>query len=109
AEPGLYLLSAAVVPNQPPAGVQYIENIAPAAVPKQTFAIVSKTTTTSTALWYQQQPAMKLVNLPAALTISQGSRIVIADINSAVDYSHPSLIGHLTAGYDFVNGSNSLP
>src|SRR5262249_23331887 len=29
--------------------------------------------------------------------------VVVADINSQVDYSHPALVGHLTSGYDFVS------
>jgi hypothetical protein len=106
-ETGVYVLSAAAIPTATPAGVEYIEVDATASIPKQVFAILSKPVTSSTALWYQQQPSMQLINLPAALRISQGSRIVVADINSAVDYGHPSLIGHLTGGYDFVAGSSS--
>ncbi len=104
-ENNTYVLSTKSFPSLLPFGVQFCEVDKPMRTPKQTFSIVSKTVTSGTALWYQQQPAMQLVNLPAALRISTGRRIVVADINSAVDYGHPALIGHLTAGYDFVAGS----
>ena len=106
-DPRTYLFSAASMPTTTPAGAEYIELNALASMPKQTFAIIAKTVTSSTAMWYQQQPAMSLVNLPAALQVSTGSRIVIADINATVDYGHPALIGHLTSGYDFVNPGQS--
>ena len=54
--------------------------------------------------WYEAQPAFWLVGLPSARHISSGSGIVVADINSLVDYSHPALAGGLTSGYDFVLG-----
>src|SRR5687767_8699033 len=88
-EPGLYRLSASVVPSYTPAGAEFIETPSAATLPKQAFSIISKTTTGATAAWYRQQPAMQVVNLEAALAISQGSRVIIADINSAVDFGHP--------------------
>src|SRR2546426_7563253 len=33
--------------------------------------------------------------------------VIVADINSRVDFSHPALQGHLTAGYDFVAAQGS--
>src|ERR1700756_4370313 len=51
-ESQLYLLSADSVPTVTPAGVEYIEILLSVWVPEQTFAIVSKTTTSDTALWY---------------------------------------------------------
>lgn len=54
--------------------------------------------------WYKTQPAFVHVNLQPALTYSRGWGVVVADINSWVDYSHPALAGHLTSGYDFVIG-----
>jgi hypothetical protein len=89
-EPGLYLLSAAVVPAFTPVGAEYIEVPRAASIPQQVFSIVSKNTTSSTVAWYREQPAMQLVNLPAALEVSKGRGIVIADINSAIDYGHPA-------------------
>jgi subtilisin family serine protease len=54
--------------------------------------------------WYYSQPALQLISASQARSLTTGAGIVIADINSGVDYSHPSLRGHLTAGYDFIIG-----
>jgi subtilisin family serine protease len=54
--------------------------------------------------WYKQQPSFKLVRADAALAHATGAGVIIADINSRTDYSHPALVGHLTNGYDFVTG-----
>jgi subtilisin family serine protease len=54
--------------------------------------------------WYFAQPALKLVNIDKAHPRSKGTGIIIADINAAVDYSHPALRGRLTSGYDFILG-----
>jgi thermitase len=45
---------------------------------------------------------MLLIRSGNALPYSTGRGVVVADINSKVDVAHPSLIGHLTTGYDFV-------
>jgi hypothetical protein len=55
--------------------------------------------------WYSAQPAFKLIEADRALSLAEGTGVIIADINSLVDYSHPALAGHLTAGYDFVSGN----
>jgi subtilisin family serine protease len=52
--------------------------------------------------WYKTQPSFELINLHQALTYSSGRSVVVADLNSQVDFSHPALIGHLTSGYDFI-------
>jgi len=57
--------------------------------------------------WYDEQPAFHLIHRNEALQYSTGSGVIIADINSLVDYSHPALRGHLTSGYDFVLGQPS--
>jgi subtilisin family serine protease len=57
--------------------------------------------------WYFSQPALKFIGIDQARPQSTGKGVIIADINSAVDYSHPSLRGHLIAGYDFVLGKPS--
>jgi subtilisin family serine protease len=57
--------------------------------------------------WYFSQPALKLIGVDQARLQSTGQGIIIADINAAVDYSHPALRGHLIAGYDFVLGQPS--
>src|SRR6266699_3251398 len=57
---------------------------------------------TPAPIWYQTQPSFQLVHLPGALGYSTGATVIVADINSLVDQSHPDLQNHLTAGYDFV-------
>jgi hypothetical protein len=54
--------------------------------------------------WYKFQPELMRIQAPNAQAYSQGKGVVIADLNSLVDYRHPALIGHLTGGYDFVSG-----
>ena len=54
------------------------------------------------ASWYKTQPTLGLIKLAQAQTYATGNSIVVAIIDSQVDYSHPALIGHLTSGYDFV-------
>jgi subtilisin family serine protease len=62
--------------------------------------------------WYKYQPSMQLIRAGGALTYSRGQGVVVADINSQIDYGHASLRGHLTGGYDFVTnrpaGSTAL-
>lgn len=52
--------------------------------------------------WYKDQPALTRIGRPAAQLMSTGRGVVIADINSGVDFSHPSLVGAFTSGYDFI-------
>jgi len=59
---------------------------------------------TFAASWYKTQPALTLVKAQQALMHATGRGVLVADINSQVDYSHPALAGHLTSGYDFVVG-----
>jgi len=54
--------------------------------------------------WYYTQPALTRIGRPAAQLVSTGRGVVIADINSSVDYAHPALTGALTSGYDFILG-----
>jgi subtilisin family serine protease len=54
--------------------------------------------------WYYAQPALKFIGADQARSKSTGKGVVIADINAALDYSHPALRGHLTSGYDFIIG-----
>jgi subtilisin family serine protease len=58
--------------------------------------------TSSKSDWYAEQPAMKLIRADKALAIAKGRGVVIADLNTAIDVGHPALVGHLTAGHDFV-------
>jgi subtilisin family serine protease len=63
------------------------------------FGILQKT---GAADWYKDQPSFMLIRAGQALPYSTGRGVVVADINSKVDVGHPSLLGHLTSGYDFV-------
>ncbi len=53
--------------------------------------------------WYRMQPAFTLIRANRASAYYDGYGVVVADINSAVDYGHPALRGHLTSGVDFVS------
>ena len=64
---------------------------------------ILKTPASGAAEWYAQQPAMKLIRADKALAFSRGRRVVVADLNSRIDYGHSALVGHLTGGYDFVS------
>lgn len=59
--------------------------------------------------WYKYQPAMLVIGAPSAWSYSKGRGVVVADINSQVDFSHPALVGHLTSGYDFVTTKPAGP
>jgi len=47
-----------------------------------------------------------LIHSDAAQNYSTGRGLIIADINSRIDYGHPALAGHIGAGYDFVANSS---
>jgi subtilisin family serine protease len=54
--------------------------------------------------WYKDQPTWQIMHSQDALAYSRGAGVIIADLNSQVDATHPALAGHLTNGYDFVSG-----
>jgi subtilisin family serine protease len=54
--------------------------------------------------WYKYQPTWQIMHSQEALAYSRGAGVIIADLNSRVDATHPALAGHLTNGYDFVSG-----
>jgi len=56
----------------------------------------------TTADWYDMQPELVRIQAVNAQAYSKGRGIVVADLNSLIDYAHPALAGHLTSGYDFV-------
>jgi subtilisin family serine protease len=112
-----YLLN---VPMAPPIlipllrllGVQWVEVNTAVLIPD--IALLNSVTIPGTvaADWYKDQPAMQLTESQTAHTYSTGTGVVVADINTQVDYSHPALVGHLTSGYDFIasrpSGSTSI-
>jgi subtilisin family serine protease len=100
----LYLLRVSTVPvltlTLQLLGVLYIEN--DTTLNNPTFQNTGLLVTTSAPDFYRTQPALTLVRDDQATTYYDGFGVTVADINSAVDSSHPALQGHLAAGYDFV-------
>ncbi len=93
-------------------GIDWLEINTGVALPKVGQVGVITVGINNTADWYKNQPAMQLIRSNEAKAYSTGRSVVVADINSQVDYGHPALRGHLTGGYDFVatrpGGSGSL-
>jgi subtilisin family serine protease len=104
-EANQFLLSVPAVPNHlQDSEVRWTELNQGARLPSGPHAAYLNISQNTAADWYKTQPSFALINLSNALSYSTGGGVVIADINSQVDYSHPALIGHLTSGYDFVTG-----
>jgi len=100
-----YLLNLPVVPPLSITallGIQWVELNTSVSTPS--YAVLHLVTVPATVAgdWYKYQPAWQLIEAQNALPYSTGRGVVVADINSQVDYSHPALTGHLTGGYDFV-------
>ena len=101
----IYLLNVPLVPTQLLAsllGIQWMELNKGVTQPAYSKAGVLNLPANTARDWYKYQPSMALIRSGAALAYATGRGIVVADINSQVDVGHPALIGHLTAGYDFV-------
>jgi subtilisin family serine protease len=97
-----YLLSVKTLPgNSLPLEVQYCEENQKSGLPGFSGGVVL-VNPSAPDRWYRSQPAKVLVNVAKAQSVSTGRGVIIADIDSAVDYSHPALRGVLTSGYDFV-------
>jgi subtilisin family serine protease len=100
-----YLINVPVVPSaltDALLGIQWQELNTGVSIPN--FGILGMVTVPGTVVpdWYKYQPPWQLIESQSALAYSTGRGIVVADINSQVDVSHPALIGHMTSGYDFV-------
>ena len=54
---------------------------------------------------YVNQPATGVINLDKALTLATGEGVVVATIDTGVDFSHPVLNRSLIRGYDFVHNA----
>ncbi|HYR88653.1 MAG TPA: S8 family serine peptidase [Terriglobia bacterium] len=102
----LYLLKVPVVPGSqsyPSLGITSVElDSAVTLRPSPISWGILKIQGSQLAEWYAQQPALKLIQADKAVAIARGRGIVVADLNARVDVGHKALIGHLTAGYDFV-------
>src|SRR6266567_4166506 len=107
----IYLLRVPALPalqSNPALGVQSVEsNVVVRLRPRFGALGVLNTPSSDPAEWYAGQRAMKLIRADQAMAYSKGRGVVVADLNSRVDYAHPALIGHLTGGYDFVSGRTS--
>jgi subtilisin family serine protease len=85
-------------------GVEWIEPDRAVNVPSNPPLSLLNVPSGSPGDWYKQQPSFQLVRSGQAKAYSTGRNVMIADINSGVDYGHPALTGHMTNGYDFVAG-----
>jgi Subtilase family len=105
-EANTYLLKLPALPVLTPVlkllGVEWIEaNRSLSLLPSASLRLLD-VPWSSDKDWYKRQPALQLVRMQAAQDYSTGRGLLIADINSRVDFGHPALAGHLGAGYDFV-------
>jgi hypothetical protein len=108
-----YLLTVPVLPSPDSAsqiGILWLEPNRTVSLPRFGLngGVVSVPGTTASD-WYKLQPGMQLINAAKASAFSTGRAIVVADLNSKVDYAHPALVGHLTSGYDFFIGGAGAP
>src|SRR5438067_4871392 len=101
-----YLLSVPVAPitlTQSLLGIQWLELNSGVTLPNVGQLGVFQIVSSAAPDWYKYQPSWQHIHAQDALPYSTGRGIVVADINSQVDYSHPALRGHLTGGFDFVS------
>src|SRR5262249_44675253 len=102
-EANLYLLRMSSVPALTfilrLLGVLYIENDTTINTPS--LLNLGLLTTPSPPDFYLTQPALTLIQANQSASDYNGYGVIVADINSAVDFNHPALQGHLTGGYDF--------
>jgi len=122
-DPNLLLAILRAVPGVLSAELDQVASIATgeaqATVPPPSLIDNTPTSYYGSTVWsgYVNQPAMQIINLPKTQQsyATTGAGIVIADIDTGVDPSHPVLRPVLLQGYDFtrnqVGGSemNDLP
>lgn len=83
-------------------GIEWLELNTSLALPRFALPGLISVPGGTPSTWYKTQPSWQLINASDALAYSTGSGVIVADINSSVDSTHPALQGHLMAGYDFV-------
>jgi thermitase len=52
---------------------------------------------------YSQQWASDMLRLPEAHTVTQGTNITVAVLDTGADLNHPALAGRIVSGFDFVD------
>jgi len=106
-----YLLRLPALPILTPVlklvGVEWLESNRGLGLPSVAHARTLLTPGSVDPAWYRNQPAMKVIRSEAAHQYSRGGNVLVADINSKVESSHPALRGHIAAGYDFVSGTST--
>src|SRR5262245_56118148 len=101
-----YLLSLPSMPSTLPSGVVSMTQDTAMVLPRFRGSVLSATGSGGPLPWYANQPAFNRINAASARAKSTGRGVIIADVNSQVDVSHPALQGHLTTGHDFVGNSD---
>src|SRR5881409_2947959 len=101
-----YLLSLPSMPSTLPSGVTSMTLDTAVVLPRFRGSALSATGSGGMLPWYANRPAFNLVNAASARAKATGRGVIVADINSQVDVSHPALQGHLTTGHDFVGNSD---
>jgi len=56
--------------------------------------------------YYQNQWALPRIKAPQAWDIATGGEVVVAVIDTGVDYNHTDLSGRIIKGYDFINNDS---
>ena len=84
------IAAAAAFAHTPQSGIVSVElNDAVTIRPTGGLGIL-KLPASKPAQWYSRQPAFKLVRVEAAQGQAKGRGVVVADLNSRVDYGHPA-------------------
>src|SRR6266478_3173961 len=81
-------------------GVVYIET--DTTMDNPTFRNLELLTSVAPPDFYRLQPALTLIRADKAVDYYAGYGVIVADINSATDSSHPALQGHVVGAFDFV-------
>jgi len=109
-EANIYLIKVPLVPPNLVTsllGIQWLEVNTGANLPNLGQTGVFQVVSSTAPDWYKNQPTWQILYAQNALAYSRGNGVIIADLNSRVDTTHPALVGHLTGGYDFVAGKPS--